>query len=95
LPMLLDGHLSVAERAACFHATLAAAIVAQAERVREATGVAVVGLTGGCFQNRLLTEQAAVGLATAGFEVLLPTRIPANDAGLSYGQVVEAAALGR
>ena len=92
LPMLVDGSCSVAERAARFHATLAAAIVAQAVRVREATGVATVGLTGGCFQNRLLTEQAAAGLTTAGFEVILPTAIPANDAGLSYGQAVEAAA---
>ncbi len=94
LPMLLDGHLSVAERAASFHTTLAAAIVAQAKVVRDDTGVETVGLTGGCFQNRLLTEQAAAALAAAGFDLLLATRIPANDAGLSYGQAVEAAARG-
>jgi len=91
LPVLLDRGLSVAERAACFHTSLAAAIVAQAERVRGERGVTTVGLTGGCFQNRLLTEQAANGLTAAGFVVLLPVRIPANDAGLSYGQAVEAA----
>lgn len=94
LPLLLDDHLSVAERAACLHATLAAALVAQAVAVGEESDVGVVGLTGGCFQNRLLTEQAAAGLAAAGFEVLLATRIPANDGGLSYGQAVEAAARG-
>ncbi|NCO58711.1 MAG: carbamoyltransferase HypF [Nitrospirae bacterium CG18_big_fil_WC_8_21_14_2_50_70_55] len=92
LPMLLDRQLTVAERAGRFHASLAAAIVAQARAVRAASGVAVVGLTGGCFQNRLLTEQAQAGLAAAGFHVLLASRVPANDAGLSYGQAVEAAA---
>ncbi len=90
--MLLDRSRPVAERAGRFHATLAAALVAQAVRVREEHGVARVGLTGGCFQNRRLTETALAGLEAAGFEVLLATRIPANDAGLSYGQAVEAAA---
>ena len=31
-------------------------------------------------------------LEAAGFQVLLHSRIPCNDAGISYGQVVEAAA---
>jgi hydrogenase maturation protein HypF len=87
LPMLMDDSLSLADRASLFHASLAELIVMQAERV----GVKRVGLTGGVFQNRLLTEQAAERLQQRGFEVFLPTAIPANDAGLSFGQVVEAA----
>jgi hydrogenase maturation protein HypF len=48
-----------------------------------------VGLTGGVFQNRRLTELATQGLAAKGFRVLLHERIPCNDGGLSYGQVAE------
>lgn len=92
LPMLLDEGLSVPERASIFHASLAAAIVTQAERVREQSGVNQVGLTGGVFQNRILTEQAVSLLGQRGFSVFLPEKIPTNDAGISYGQIIEAAA---
>ncbi len=95
LPLLLDEGLPPAERAARFHATLAAVIAALAERLRAETGVAAVGLTGGCFQNRRLTEEAAARLTAARFHLLLPERVPANDAGLSYGQAVEAVAASR
>ncbi len=92
LPMLMDDTLSIAERGSLFHASLARLIVAQAVKIREGQGLNKVGLTGGVFQNRLLTEQATRLLAQQGFEVFLPTEIPANDAGISYGQVIEAAA---
>jgi hydrogenase maturation protein HypF len=49
-------------------------------------------LTGGCFQNRILTERAAARLGRAGFEVLLHRRVPANDGGISLGQIAVAAA---
>jgi hydrogenase maturation protein HypF len=41
------------------------------------------------FQNRLLTELALAGLAGAGFRVHLPEHVPVNDAGVSFGQVIE------
>lgn len=47
-----------------------------------------VGLTGGVFQNRLLCELVLAQFDHAGFELLLPTRLPANDGGLSFGQAV-------
>jgi hydrogenase maturation protein HypF len=68
------------------------ALVDQAVRVRERTRVVRVGLTGGCFQNRILTEAAVARLEGAGFQVLLHAQVPCNDAGISYGQAVEAAA---
>jgi hydrogenase maturation protein HypF len=46
-----------------------------------------VALTGGVFQNKLLTELAAVELRDAGFEVLLHHNIPPNDGGIAAGQV--------
>ncbi|MGV2333495.1 MAG UNVERIFIED_CONTAM: hypothetical protein LVR18_04985 [Planctomycetaceae bacterium] len=52
-----------------------------------------VALTGGCFQNRLLTERASEVLQSAGRECLLPGLIPVNDGGLAAGQLAVAAAM--
>jgi hydrogenase maturation protein HypF len=52
-----------------------------------------IGLSGGVFQNRVLTERAQALLMDEGFEVLIPQRLPVNDAGISYGQLIEAAAV--
>jgi hydrogenase maturation protein HypF len=89
LPMLTDAALPQAERAGRFHVALADALVAQAVRLRESTGSSDVGLTGGVFQNRLLTQLSGDKLASKGFTVHLPERIPVNDAGLSLGQTME------
>jgi hydrogenase maturation protein HypF len=54
-----------------------------------------VGFSGGVFQNRRLADTAQALLEPAGFRMHLPVALPANDAGISFGQVVEAAATGR
>lgn len=54
-------------------------------------GARRVALTGGCFQNRLLTELAVERLETGGFEVLLHGAVPPNDGGIGVGQVLVAA----
>ena len=92
VPMLGDGRRPVAERAGAFHAALAASIVALARRLGQRTGIRRVGLTGGVFQNRRLAELAVRQLAEAGFEPVLPARLPVNDGGLAFGQVIEATA---
>ncbi len=69
-----------------FHRALVDGILAVAVEIGEPR----VALTGGCFQNRLLTEWAAERLRGAGFEVLMHRRIPANDGGISFGQVMVA-----
>ena len=89
---LRDERRTPAIRAEMFHASLAQALYEQALAVREQTGVVRVGLAGGVFQNRLLTEQAQARLTAAGFEVLVSERLPINDAAISYGQLIEAAA---
>ncbi|MBM3695278.1 MAG: carbamoyltransferase HypF [Actinobacteria bacterium] len=71
-----------------FHNALVEGIAAVAAGVGEPRVV----LTGGCFQNRVLTERAAARLERAGFRVLLHNRVPANDGGISLGQVAVAAA---
>jgi hydrogenase maturation protein HypF len=89
LPVLLDTARALPERAACFHASLADTLLRQARRARDVHGVTAIGLAGGVFQNRVLTEQACSLLAADGFAVSLSEDIPVNDAGLSVGQVIE------
>lgn len=79
-------------RAEIFHSSVATAILRQAEAVRERNSFDQVGLCGGVFQNRVLTEQTVGALQAAGFTVLLPERLPCNDAALSFGQAAEIAA---
>jgi len=93
VPAMLDARRTAAERAAMFHASLAQALCEQALAVREHSGVTRVGLGGGVFQNRVLSEQVQERLNRAGFEVLIPQRLPVNDAAISFGQLVEASAM--
>ncbi|OYX29146.1 MAG: carbamoyltransferase HypF [Hydrogenophilales bacterium 32-62-9] len=89
LSMLGDTTRPAAERAAGFHLSLAQALVDQAKQLRAQSGIQAIGLTGGVFQNRVLVEAAIDCLESAGFNVHLPRCIPVNDAGLSFGQVIE------
>jgi hydrogenase maturation protein HypF len=89
LPMLADAGRPTGERAVRFHISLAQALVDQAQRLHAQTGIRSVGLSGGVFQNRLLAEAAIERLESAGFKVHLPQRVPVNDAGLSFGQIIE------
>jgi len=77
---------SVQEVAACFHYALAEGIVAVALRA----GLEDVVLTGGCFQNKLLSELATMLLEQSGFHVHTHRRIPPNDGGIAVGQAVYA-----
>jgi hydrogenase maturation protein HypF len=70
-----------------FHAALAGAIVQQAQ----ASGLDTVILTGGCFQNRLLTERAIAGLRAAGFRPVIPRQLPPNDGSIAAGQALAVA----
>ena len=90
LAPLLDSARPIAQRAADFHASLARAIRRQAERLAETHSFTRIGLTGGVFQNALLAQLACLELGDAGFRVQLPERLPCNDAGISFGQVIEA-----
>jgi hydrogenase maturation protein HypF len=95
LGVLMDDARSACDRGSIFHASLAAAIAATAGKIGAEHGVKRIGLCGGVFQNRLLTEMSLARLEQLGFEVLLPNEIPINDAGISFGQVIEFAAQAR
>jgi hydrogenase maturation protein HypF len=77
----------VARIAARFHNALADWALAAAERA----GLADVALTGGCFQNALLTDRVRGRLLQAGFRVRLHRDVPPGDGGLALGQVLVAA----
>jgi hydrogenase maturation protein HypF len=79
--------------AARFHNGLASALVETCGRVRAATGLAEVALSGGTFQNLLLLERVVSGLESAGFRVYRHRRVPANDGGISLGQAMVAGAV--
>lgn len=90
LPFLMKEDISPAERGSIFHASLARIIVDQALAIRVKYGITRVGLTGGVFQNRLLTERALCELAKLDFEVYLHEALPSGDGGISFGQIIEA-----
>jgi hydrogenase maturation protein HypF len=92
---LIDSGIPADVRAGHVHATLAQTIVEVAQRLRTRHAFSTVGLTGGVFQNRKLTEWASAALRSAGFHVWLNGRVPCNDGGLSFGQLVEACARAR
>ena len=81
--------------AARFHNGLAGATVAACDALRDATGLGTVALSGGVFQNMLLLERTVAGLEGRGFRVLVHSRVPPNDAGISLGQAAVAGARDR
>jgi len=66
-----------------FHNTLTEAILEIARLSNENK----VLLSGGCFQNKVLTEMTIHKLTEAGFKTYSHHQIPSNDGGLAAGQV--------
>jgi hydrogenase maturation protein HypF len=71
-----------------FHRALGDATARLVAGLANRAGVDTVGLTGGVFQNRLLTAQLSQALRDAGLRVLTHHLVPPNDGGLSLGQAV-------
>lgn len=84
---LLEDTDCLGTRAARFHNTLVELIVEVARR----NGIEQVVLTGGCFQNRYLSERAVTRLRAEGFRPYWHQRVPPNDGGIALGQVLAAA----
>jgi hydrogenase maturation protein HypF len=80
----LRGGLPVGGISAKFHNALVEAIIGAARRVGERQ----VALTGGCFQNRYLTERAVKRLGQEGFRAYWHQRVPPNDGGIALGQIL-------
>lgn len=88
------GGKDVKEISTAFHETIVQALVDGMNRLHKAFPQynRKVVLSGGSFHNRYLKERLIACLSEAGFEVYTHRRIPCNDGGLSYGQLMVAAA---
>lgn len=82
----LRQRVSVADISAKFHHALAEGILA----VAKAHGTLRVALSGGCFQNRYLTERTVTRLREEGFLPYWHQRVPTGDGGIALGQVIGA-----
>jgi hydrogenase maturation protein HypF len=86
---LLEG-LPAEVVSARFHQGVAKLIVCIADRIRDERGIGRVALSGGVFQNALLSESASRLLDAAGFQVFTHSRVPPGDGGISLGQAAVA-----
>jgi hydrogenase maturation protein HypF len=77
-----------ADSAAVFHQSLAAAVAALCGEIGRESGIGCVVLSGGVFQNRLLSETLATLLEKDGFTVYTHRLVPPNDGGLALGQAM-------
>lgn len=75
-----------------FHVRLAEMIAAACRKVRDRRKRNICALSGGVFQNRLLTELCVKQLRADGFRVLLHSMVPPNDGGIALGQALAATA---
>ena len=83
----LNNDTPVSEVAGRFHSTIAEMIIMVLKKMREDTGLNLVALSGGVFQNELLFLLLRRRLAEDGFAVFYHKKVPTNDGGVSLGQV--------
>jgi hydrogenase maturation protein HypF len=84
---LQDG-VTTAVISAKFHNTVVEFVTDMCNRLRKKTGINIVALSGGVFQNAYLLTRLKKRLKNEGFEVLTQKQVPANDGGISLGQAV-------
>jgi len=80
----LNNGLAIAEISAKFHNSMVEIIV----EIARFAGREKVVFSGGCFQNKYLTERAILRLREENFKPYWHQRVPPNDGGISLGQVV-------
>jgi len=86
---LRDG-VSTADLARRFHTTIAQASSEACRLIARDSGLDRVVLSGGVFQNRLLTEMVYTGLTKSGLQVFTHRLTPPNDGCIALGQAAVA-----
>lgn len=81
------------ELAAAFHESLAQMVTAACVELSRRHSVRRVALSGGVFQNALLSSRLERLLRERDLEVYCNQQVPANDGGISVGQALIAAAI--
>ncbi|NWF39643.1 carbamoyltransferase HypF [Mariprofundus sp. NF] len=87
----LQAGVAVAHIASRFHHTLIHALTQVALELREQHEFDSIALSGGVFQNRLISTHLPIMLESHGFNVLQHRQVPAHDGGIALGQAVIAA----
>jgi len=72
--------------AALFHYSLARALAGWVEEAARRTGIADVVLSGGCFMNRVLSDEVGRLLGQTGIGFYEACELPPNDGGIAAGQ---------
>jgi hydrogenase maturation protein HypF len=78
-----------------FHNTVAQVILEVSRQIRKDTSLNKVILSGGVFQNKYLLEKSSYLLTRNRFKVFTNHLVPANDGGISLGQLVIASKIRR
>jgi len=74
-----------------FHEIIFDSLFRAATIACESTGISTVGMSGGCFMNRILHERLSYLLSESGLNVLTHRIMPPNDGCISLGQATSAA----
>jgi hydrogenase maturation protein HypF len=69
-----------------FHMTVCRMIIDICIKLREESGLNIIALSGGVFQNRILLSNTVTALVKAGFAVYTNRTVPPGDGGISLGQ---------
>lgn len=83
----LQKKVPTGEISAKFHHTISRIILEIGMKIREETGINIVCLSGGVFQNRFILSRSENLLSGKGFEVYSNIDVPVNDAGIALGQL--------
>ncbi len=79
--------------AARFHNSIADATVRALTSLSHQLNIHELGLSGGCFQNKLLTEGVLKRFCESGLKARFHKLVPPNDGGIALGQAVAAQAM--
>lgn len=71
-----------------FHNSIINCTVDMCKKIRTDSNINFVALSGGVFQNTILFEGIYNSLIVEGFEVITHKKIPCNDSGISFGQLM-------